>query len=59
MEIRIEEDEMLKQRAIRRKLRFFGHMMRSDRLEKGMTLAWREGRRRRGQPRRRWTDENT
>jgi len=60
--IRLEigiEDEMLQQTAIRRKLGFFGHLMRSDGLQKGMMLACREGRRRRGQPRRRWTDENT
>src|SRR6218665_923709 len=36
---------------------FFGHVMRSDGLEKGMTLACGEGRRRRGRPRRKWMDE--
>src|SRR6218665_2932164 len=56
MEIRIEEDETLQQTAIR-KLVFFGHVMRSDRLEKGMMLACGKGRRRRGRPRRRWMDE--
>ena len=35
----------------------FGHVMRSDGLEKGMMLACGEGRRRRGRPRRRWMDE--
>ena len=57
MDIGIEEDEMLQQTAIRRKLGFFEHVMRSDGLEKGMILACGEGRRRRGRPRRRWMDE--
>ena len=48
MEIGIEKDETLQQTAIRRKLGFFGHVMQSDGLEKGMMLAWGEGRRRRG-----------
>ena len=52
-----EEDETLQQTAIRRKLGFFGHVMRSDRLEKEMMLACGEGWRRRGRPRRRWMDE--
>ena len=34
MEIGIEEDETLQQTALRRKLGFFGHLMRSDGLEK-------------------------
>jgi len=39
-------------------LGFFGHVMRSDGLEKGMMLACRKGRRRRERPRRRrWMDE--
>jgi len=50
-------DEMLQQTAIRRKLGFFGHIMRSDGLEKGMMLAYGDRRRRRGRPRRRWMDE--
>ena len=33
MEIGIEEDETLQQTALRRKLGFFGHVMRSDGLE--------------------------
>jgi len=58
MEIGIEEEEeTLQQTALRRKLGFFGHVMRSDGLEKGMMLAYGEGRRRRGQPRRKWMDE--
>src|SRR6218665_2420927 len=56
MEIGIE-DETLHQTALRRKLGFFGHVMRSDGLEKRMMLAHGEGRRRRGRPRRKWMDE--
>src|SRR6218665_2680995 len=52
MEIGIEEDETLQQTALRRKLGFFGHVMRSDGLEKRMMLAHGDGRRRRGRPRR-------
>jgi len=48
LEIGIEEDETLQQTAIRRKLGFFGHVMRSDGLEKGMMLAFGEEMRRRG-----------
>ena len=48
MEIGIEEDETLQQTALRRKLEFFGHVMRSDGLEKGTMLAHGDGRRRRG-----------
>src|SRR6218665_2147472 len=49
MEIGIEE-ETLQQTALRRKPRFFGHVivMRSDEFEKGMMLAHGDGRRRRG-----------
>ena len=57
MEIGIEEEEMLQQTALRRKLGFFAHVMRSDGLEKGMMLAHGDGIRRRGQPRRKWIDE--
>ena len=52
MEIGIEEDETLQQTAVRRKLGFFGHVMRSDGLEKRMMLAYGDGWRRRGRPRR-------
>src|SRR6218665_1182179 len=38
MEIGIEEDETLQQTALRRKLGFFGHVMRSDGLEKRTML---------------------
>src|SRR6218665_3079807 len=57
MEIGIEEDETLQQTALRRKLGFFGHVMRSAGLEKRMMLAHGDGRRRRGRPRRKWMDE--
>src|SRR6218665_3347216 len=57
MEIGIEEEETLRQTALRRKLGFFGHVMRSDGLEKRMMLAHGDGRRRRGRPRRKWMDE--
>src|SRR6218665_1224546 len=56
IEIGIEEDEMLQQTALKRKLGFFGHVMRSDGLEKRMMLAFGDGRRR-GRPRRKWMDE--
>src|SRR6218665_631010 len=46
MEIGIEEDETLQQTALRRKLGFFGHVMRSDGLEKRKMLAHGDGRRR-------------
>src|SRR6218665_2036799 len=51
MEIGIEEDETLQQTALRRKLGFFGHVMRSGGLEKRMMLAHGDGRRRK------WMDE--
>src|SRR6218665_3005237 len=54
MEIGIDEYETLQQTALRRKLGFFGHVMRSDGLEKRMMLAHGDGRRRRGRPRREW-----
>ena|SRR6218665_1535806 len=53
----IEEDETLQQTALRRKLVFFGHVMRSDRLEKGRMLAHGDGRRMRGRSRRKRMDE--
>ena len=39
MEIGIEENETLQQTALRRKLGFFGHVMRSAGLEKRMMLT--------------------
>ena len=42
------------------KLRYFGHLMRRvDSLEKTLMLGGIEGRRRRGQQRRRWLDSIT
>ena len=38
------------------KLQYFGHLMRTDSLEKTLTLGKIEGRRRRGQQRMRWLD---
>ena len=43
--------------ALRRKLGFFGHIMRSNGLEKEMMLACVEGRRKSGRPRKKWMDE--
>ena len=57
MEIGIEEKETLQPAALRRKLGFFGHVMRSDGLEKGMMLAHGDGRRRRGRPTRKLMGE--
>jgi len=54
VKVGIDEDEMLQQTAIRRKLGFFAHVIRSNGFEKGMMLTCGEGRRRRGRPRRRW-----
>ena len=49
--------ETLQQMALRRKLGFFGHIMRSKGLEKEMMLACGEGRRKKGRPRIKWMDE--
>ena len=38
------------------KLQYFGHLMRTDSLEKTLMLGKIEGRRRRGQQRMRWLD---
>src|SRR6218665_93080 len=57
MESGIEEDKTLQQTALRRKLGFFGHLMRSDGLEKRMMPTFGDGRRRRGRLRRKWMDE--
>ena len=50
LEFVVENDERLQQIAIRRKLGFFGHVMRSDGLEKEMMLACGEGKRKTGTP---------
>jgi len=41
----------------RQKLRYFGHIMRSDGLEKAIMLGMGEGKRKKGRPRMRWLDE--
>src|ERR1043165_8784519 len=56
MDIGIEKEETLQQTVLRAKLRF-GHVMRSDGLEKDMMLAYGEGRRKQGRPRKKWMDE--
>ena len=57
MSIGIEKEETLQQTVLRTKLRFFGHVMKSDGLEKEMMLACEEGRRKQGRPRKKWMDE--
>ena len=52
----IEEAETLQQTMLRAKLRFFGHVMRSNGMEKEMMLAFGEGGRKQGRPRKRWMD---
>ena len=41
----------------RQKLRYFGHIMTSDGLEKAIMLDMGEGKRKKGRPRMRWLDE--
>ena len=41
------------------KLQYFGHLMRTDSLEKTLMLGKTEGKRRRGKPRMRWLDSIT
>lgn len=40
----------------KQKLRYFGHIMRSDGLEKAIMLGMGEGKRKKGRPRMRWID---
>ena len=56
-ELGIEKEETLQQSATKWKLCYFGHVMRSNGLEKELMTACGEGRRRRGRPRIRWLDE--
>ena len=42
--------------TLKLKLQYFGHLMRTDSLEKTLMLGKIEGRRRRGQQRMRWLD---
>ena len=41
---------------VKLKLQYFGHLMRTDSLEKTLVLGKIEGRRRRGQQKMRWLD---
>ena len=51
----IKFQEMVKDREAWQKLQYFGHLMRrADTLEKTLILGKIEGRRRRGQQRKRW-----
>ena len=45
------------ERALRQKLRYFGHVMRSNGLEKDIMMGMGDGSRRIGRPRSRWADE--
>jgi hypothetical protein len=56
-ELGIEREETLQQTATWRKLSYFGHVMRSNGLEKELMTACGEGRRRCGRPRKKWLDE--
>ena len=48
----------LENEIMKRKLTYFGHVMRSDAsLEKALILAMSDGKRKRGRPRTRWMDE--
>src|ERR1700757_5133302 len=47
----------LQDKATKQKLMYFGHVMRSNGLEKEMMLGCGEGKRGRGSPRMRWMDE--
>ena len=55
-ELGIEREETLQQTATWRKLSYFGHVMRSNGLEKELMTACGDGRRRRERPRKRWLD---
>ncbi len=55
--IGVENAETLRQTALRRKLAFCRHVMRSNGMEKEMMLACGEGNRKRGRPRKKWMDE--
>ena len=47
----------LEDRIAKHKLSYFGHVMRSNGLEKSVVLGMGEGKRGRGRPRIRWMDE--
>jgi len=48
---------MLENLRLRRKLAYFGHVVRGEGLEKAVMLGMGGGSRSRGCPRRRWLDE--
>ena len=52
----IVKDETLLQSILKARLRFFGHVMRLNGLEKEIMLACGEGIRKQGRPRKRWMD---
>ena len=52
----IVEDESILQSILRARLKFFGHVMRSNGLEKELMLACGEGIRKQWRPRQRWMD---
>ena len=53
---KLEENELLRV-VKRRKLKFLGHLMRHDNLQRMIIEGRTPGRRGRGRPRRRWEDE--
>ena len=52
----ISPEYLLERLMLKLKLQYFGHLMRTDSLEKTLMLGKIEGRRRRGQQRMRWLD---
>ena len=52
----IRTEYSLEELMLKLKLQYFGHLMRTDSLEKTLMLEKIEGRRRRGQQRMRWLD---
>ena len=52
----IISEYLLEGLMLKLKLKYFGHLMRTDSLEKTLMLGKIEGRRRRGQQRMRWLD---
>ena len=52
----ISPEYLLEGLMLKLKLPYFGHMMRTDSLEKSLILGRIEGRRRRGRQRMRWLD---
>ena len=52
----INPEYSLERLMLKLKLQYFGHLMRTDSLEKTLMLRKIEGRKRRGQQRMRWLD---